>query len=51
MERFLEGDLVVDRPGIQLPPQLREAAETLQWMDLLGSGQVMAMMPYRIEFE
>jgi len=51
IEQLMEGDLVFNPPSIRISPVVEEMTETMQWLNLLGSGEVMAMMPYRIVFE
>ncbi len=50
-ERFLEGDLVLTPPTVQIPPRIRKVVSSLQWLNMMGSGEILAMMPYIIEFE
>jgi protease-4 len=50
-ERFLEGDLVLNPPTVQISPRIRKMVSSLQWLNMIGSGEIVAMMPYLIEFE
>ncbi len=51
IEQLLEGDLVFNPPSVRISPVLEEMTASIRWLNTLGSGEVMAMMPYRIEFE
>jgi protease-4 len=51
IERLLEGDLVRDRPSLKFSSGVGELISAVQMFNLMGSGQMMAMMPYRIHFE
>ncbi len=51
LERFLEGDLILSPPAAELPPAVRKVVSSLQWVNMMGSGEILAMMPYFIEFE
>ncbi len=51
LELLLEGDLVMKRPSVEIHPGMEEMISALQWMNRMGSGEILAMMPYRIEFE
>ncbi len=51
IEQLLEGDLVFNPPSVRISPVLEEMMASIQWLNTLGSGEAMAMMPYRIEFE
>jgi protease-4 len=50
-QRILEGNFVLGRPSVELPWQAEEIASSLHWLNLMGSQQVVAIMPYMIEFE
>lgn len=51
LELLMEGDLVMKRPPVEIHPGMDEMVSALQWMNLMGSGEILAMMPYRIELE
>jgi protease-4 len=51
LQRLLEGDLILDAPAVSFDPRLDEVVEATRRVNLLASGRVMAMMPFRIEFE
>ncbi len=51
LERLMEGDLLLGPRPMAFYPWLKEMAFPLGWLDMMGSGEIMAMMPFRIEFE
>jgi protease-4 len=50
-ELLLEGDLVIHDSRIEIYPGMDKTISALQWMNLMGSGEILAMMPYMIEFD
>ncbi len=50
-QKILEGDLIHDRLSVDLPRPVEEVASSLQWLNMMGSQQPVAIMPYMIEFE
>ena len=51
LERLLEGDLILSPPAVKLPSSIKKMVSSIQWFNMMGSGEVVAMMPYVIEFE